>query len=270
MAITTYDGLISALGNSTDYVIAKTSIATQGAGGFTSLWRGGGIPAQGGVPTATGTTCLSTLTGSLGTVTVATGQTCYLSNLAVNGSLAHHFYVYDRILHNGGLVANSTASTALAGVDISGISDRYIATDASNIHWWAEIYTDIGTTGGLITFTYTSPTATSQSATVTIGGSSPLNQDSRAFRIIPAAGHPIVSIQSFRFTTSTGTAGSWGIVASRQLTTVNMGQIYIGVDRDFAGVGLPKVGQNACIYFVILSSTTSSGAIDGRVQLIQG
>lgn len=268
--ISTYDGLISAFNTGTSYVIAKASIATQGAGQFSSLWRGTGMPTQGGIPTATGSTCISTLTGSLGTVTVTTGLTCYLSNLSINGSIANSFYIYDRIMHCGGFSANATTLTTVTGLNISGITNRGIAVDYTNIEWWTEIYTDIGTTGGVVTFTYDSPTSSTQTTTVTLGGTSPANQDSRAQRIIPNAGHPIVGIKSFRFTTATGTAGSWGITAARQLTQINMGQPNIGVDKDFAGVGFPIVYNDSCIFFITLDSTTSTGVVDGLLKLIQG
>jgi hypothetical protein len=271
MAITTFDGLVAAMNMGMDYTVAKASIATQGAGQFSSLWRGTGMPAQGAIPTATGATCLSTLTGSLGVVTVTTALTCYMSNLGVNGSISNSFYVYDRILANGGLSANATTLTTLTGVTVTGITDRGVLADASNVEWWTEIYTDIGTTSGVVTFTYDSPTSSVQTCVVTLGGSSPLNQDSRAQRIIPNAGHPIVGIKNFRFTTATGTAGSWGITATRRLTpAINMGMPNVGVDKDFAGVGMPIVYNDSCIMFFTLDSTTSTGVIEATVKLIQG
>lgn len=271
MPITTFDGLVAAMNTGVDYLVSKATITTQGAGQFSSLWRGTGWPAQGGIPTATGATCISSLTGSLGAITVATGLTCYMSNLSVNGSISNSFCVYDRILANGGLSANSTALTTLTGVTVSGIADRGILADASNVEWWTEIYTDIGTTSGVVTFTYDSPTSSVQTCVVTLGGTSPLNRDSRAQRIIPNAGHPIVGIKSFRFATATATAGSWGITATRRLTPfVNMGQPSVGVDKDFAGVGMPIVYNDSCVMFFTLDSTTSTGVIEATVKLIQG
>ena len=271
MAITTFDGLVAALNTGVDFTVAKASIATQGAGQFSSLWRATGMPAQGAIPTATGATCISSLVGGLGAFTVTTALTCYMSNLSVNGSISNSFYVYDRILTNGALSANSTALTVLTGVNVSGITDRGILANCSNVEWWAEIYTDIGTTGGVVTFTYDSPTSSTQTCVVTLGGTSPLNQDSRAQRITPNAGHPIVGIKSFRFTTATGTAGSWGITATRRLTpAINMGQPNVGVDKDFAGVGMPIVYPSSCIMFFTLDSTTSTGVIEATVKLIQG
>lgn len=276
MAITTYDGLVSALGNSTQYCIAKASIGTQGAGGFTSLWRATGQPTQGGIPTVTGQSCISSLTGSTGILSVATSLTGYLGGLSINGSVAHHFYVYDRLMHLGGLSGTASGSTALADCSVTALSyyidgSRGIATDCSNVEWWLDIYADIGTTARVITFTYTGPANSGQTCTLSYGGASPLNQDSRSFRILPATeGSVICSIQSFNPAASTGTAGSWGITARRNITMVSMGQPYIGATYDFAGVGMPKVYHDSCLEFIVLSSTTSSGVIDGYINIIRG
>jgi hypothetical protein len=270
MAITTLDGIAAALPNGQDFVIAKASIATQGAGQFSSLWRGTGMPAQGGIPTATGATCISTLTGGLGAITLSSALTCYISNFYVNGSISNMIYCYDRIMHCGGFSANATGLTAITGLNLTGITDRGIAADCSNIEWWTEVYTDIGTTGGLVTFTYDSPTSSVQTCTVTLGGTSPLNQDSRAQRIMPNAGHPIVGIKSFRFTTATGTAGSWGITATNQKCVFNMGQPNVGVDKNWADTRMAIVSTDACLFFITLDSTTSTGVIDGGIHIIAG
>ena len=158
MAITTLDGIAAALPLGQDFVIAKASIATQGAGQFSSLWRGTGMPAQGGIPTATGATCISTLTGGLGEITLSIQATCYISNFYVAGSISNMILFTTGYLHCGGFSANSTAATTVTGCNVGGITDRQIAADCSNVEWWTEIYTDIGTTGGVVTFTYDSPT----------------------------------------------------------------------------------------------------------------
>lgn len=271
MAITTYDGLIAALPTGVEYVVSKASIATQGAGQFSSLWRGTGMPAQGGIPTATGATCISSLAGSLGTITVTSGLTCYMSNMSVNGSITNSFCIYDRLLANGALVGNVTSLTTIVGVNVSGITNRGILADCSNVEWWTEVYTDIGTTGGVLTITYDSPTSSVQTTTLTLGGTSPANQDSRAQRIYPNVGHPIVGIKNCRLTTSTGTSGSWGFTATRRLVPwTNMGQPNVGVDKDFTGTGLPIVYTDSCLMMFTLDSTTSTGVIEGTVKLISG
>jgi hypothetical protein len=279
MAITTYDGLVQAYATSQPIWVSKVTVATQLAAGRSSLWRATGIPVQGAIPTVTGNTCLTTLAGAMRAdglsvgYTVATGNTAYLGKATFTQSLACNMYLYDRIMHNGGLAGNTTALTAIVGFDVSGISDRLIAADYSNLDWYAEIYTDIGTTASVVTINYDSPTATGRTCTVTIGGTSPANQDSRAFRIYPAVGHPIKLINSVRLTNSTGTAGSWGITACRPIANFAVPAVTIGggVNLDFAGLGMPILATaGSCLFAILTTSTTSTGQLDGSLSVIQG
>jgi len=278
MAITTYDGLVAAYASAAIISISKVTVATQAAGGQSSLWRATGWPIQGAIPTATGTTCVASLLGgylqdgSTVPYTVATGNTAYIGASNLSQSLACGAMLYDRIMHNGGLAANITTLTAIVGFDVSGISDRMIAADFSNLHWYAEVYTDIGTTAGLVTVNYDSPTATGRTCTVTIGGTSPANQDSRAFRIFPASGHPIKLINSVRLTTSTGTAGSWGLTACRPILYQSIPALANGGSNlDFAGCGMPILATGgSCLFHILTTSTTSTGQMDGQLRVIQG
>jgi hypothetical protein len=278
MAITTYDGLIAAYATAEIISISKVTIATQSAAGLSSLWRATGVPVQGAIPTATASTCLTTLTGGYFAdgkaqpYEVATGLTAYVGTINVSNTLACGAMLYDRIMHNGGLSANVTSLTAITGFDLSGITDRLIATDYSNIHWFAEIYSDIGTTGGVLTVTYDSPTATSRTTTITLGGASPANQDSRVVRIYPASGHPIKLINSVRLTTATGTAGSWGLTAARPIVYHNIPAVTItGSNLDFAGTGMPILATSgSCLFHIITTSSTSTGQLDGTITIIKG
>jgi hypothetical protein len=211
----------------------------------------------------------------MGPLTVGTALTGYIANLSLVGSLSHQFIVFDRLMHLGGLSGTASGATALVDCTVSTLSyvqdGSRCSLDSPCLEWWLDIYADIGTTARVITFTYTGPTASGQTCTLSYGGSSPLNRASRSFRIIPATGgSAIVSIQTFSPAATTGTAGSWGITARRRLTQVNMGQLNVGVDKDFAGVGMPKIGDNACIQYMVLSSSTTSGVINGWVNVIQG
>ena len=271
MAITTYDGLIAGLGAGQSFLISKASIANQGAGGYTSLWRATGIPAQPAIPTATVSTVVNSVGGGAinNTMTVATGLTAYMGRLGICGSLSHMFFVCDRIVHNGGLVANTTALTTLNTYDLP--TDRDLdLTNYSDIHYFYEIYTDIGVTGTTVTFGYDSPTSSAQTVVVAIGGASPLNRAGRMFEILPNTGHPIVRLKTARLTATTGTAGSWGIVGVQELGAGPMGQINIGVMYDFAQVGLRKVSSGAYMMAYIISSTTSSGTPNGMIKIITG
>ena len=265
MAIDTLDKLVAALQTRQTLVIYKASISTQGAGGMTSLWRGTGNPGQGAIPGAAAT-CNKSLTGAWKFNNPSSGLYSHLARLTINGTISHNFVIYDRLAHMGGL--NGTTTTAQT-VSLSIPANRNAVYTDPDLEWFCEIYTDIGTTGVTATVTYVDETDNSATFTFTLGGASPLNQDSRLFPLTPPAGKKIKSITSITHAT-TGTAGSYGFTVAKRLCSVNMGQPNVGMNFDFAALGLPKVPDDACIWFAVWSSSTSSGTIYGDLDMVQG
>jgi hypothetical protein len=278
MAITTLDGLVAALAASTRQVavINKASISTQATSGYSSLWRATGTPAQGSIP-AGAAICSDATTGALIDFTAATGgEAVYLAHVALlnatNSSM--NFELHDRLAHMGGLSGVTTGNQTVS-VDVTGTSNnlaaRRGATGYVDVLWWAEIYTDIGTTGQTCTVTYTNAGGTSgQTTTFTLGGASPANQDSRMFPIIGANGEKIQSIQTVSIGTTTGTAGSWGITATRKLTSINTPLINNFTVADWAKLGLPRIENEACLFGINLCGTTSTGNWLGQFTLVTG
>lgn len=174
MAIDTLDKVVAGLATRQTLVINKASIATQGTGGMTSLWRGTGNPGQGAIPGAAAT-CEKTLLGSWNFTNPTSPALSYLARLNIQGTIAHNFIVYDRLAHMGGL--NGTTTTAQT-VNLSIPANRNAVYTDPDLEWFCEIYTDIGTTGVTATITYVDESDTSQTFTFTLGGASPLNQDS--------------------------------------------------------------------------------------------
>lgn len=270
MTITTLDGLVAALPTATTALINKASIATQGAGGWSSLWRATGTPTQGAIP-AGAATCTDATTGALATIAApGGGQSVYLAALALaSGSAGLLVCVVDRLAHMGGL-SGTTATAQTVGVDVSGLTTRR-ASDYRGVCWWLEVYTDIGATPVTATVTYTNAAGTTgRTTTLTIGGASPLNQDSRIFPIIGSGGEAIQSIQSIQHAT-TGTAGSYGITATREIASVACPPVAnYGANYDWAALALPTVADDACISFVVFCTTTSTGALIGSAKIVTG
>lgn len=270
--IITRDEIVAALSAAVTYPVIKATIATQGTGGWSSLWRATGVPAQGAIPAAAAV-CTDALTGSLGAIpTPAGGQRNAALRVAMaSGSAGPLVCLVDRLAHMGGLSGVTASPTAqTVGVDVSTLAGTRCASDYTDVCWWLEIYTDIGTTARVATFTYTDSGNDSRTTTVAIGGASPLNQDSRIFPIIPAAATPlpIKSIESVTLDASTGTAGSWGVTATREIAPLtlplvaNYGDIY-----DWARLGAPTVHTDACLAFIQLCTTTSTGALTGSIKI---
>jgi hypothetical protein len=275
VAIDTRDKVAAALGNSAQTLLLnKASVATQGTGGFSSLWRATGIPGQAAIPGAAAV-CNKSLTGAFAFANPTGGALSYLGQAFINAANASMtFMLHDRLAHMGGLVGN-VATSQTANVDVSGSSDnlanRRGASDYSNVEWWLEIYTSIGTTAVTATVTYTNAAGTSgRTTTLSFGGASPLNQAGRMFPIIGQGGEFIRSVQSVQLSATTGTAGSFGVTATRRRAAIKTGPAFLSEERDWGLLGLAQIHDDSCLFHIAICGTTSTGAVYGGYTLIQG
>lgn len=269
MAIDTYDKLVAALPTAQTFSFNKASIATQATGTSSSLWLAAGSPGAGSTPT-TWATCTDALAGSWAFTNPGGGLLSYLASFGVAGANVGLITLYDRLGHMGGLNATTiTAQTVTGSIPAS----RGAAVNGSNVEWFIEVYTAIGTTATTITCSYTrgsDDTAGRTTPTIAFGGASPANQPSRLYRILPIAGETIKSIQNLTVLASTLTAGNFGVTVARRIAVFPMMQVNVGGVLDFAGTGLPRVYDDACFWLVSLNSTTSTGVMQGTWNLIQG
>lgn len=270
--ITTRDEIAAALSTAHVYAFNKASIATQATGGWSSLWRATGLPAQGSIPGAAAV-CTDALTGSLGAIATPGGgqRNAILKIASAAGNAGPLICLVDRLAHMGGL-SGTTTTAQTVGVDVTSLAGTRCRSDYTDVCWWVEIYTDIGTTAVTATVNYTDSGGTGRTTTVVFGGASPANQDSRIFPIIPAAATPlpIRSIESITHVT-TGTAGSYGITATKELVQIASPPVAnYAVAYDWAQCGAPTVDEDACLAFIMLCPTTTTGALAGAVTIGTG
>lgn len=268
MAVATLDELLAAFPGAQLVPINKASIANQLAGGFCSLWRATGTPGQAAIPAAAAIPD-KTMLGALLNFTNASGaDELYLSRAALTcANAASTLWIADRIAHMGGL-SGTTATAQTVGISANSLKGTRAKTDLTNVRWWCEIFTDIGTTGVTATVSYTrdSDGTAGRTTTFTIGGTSPANRAGRLFPIIPQAGEVIRSIETVTHAT-TATAGSYGFTA-----TVDFAELFVPVAnfttiQDWAQLGLPKIPDDACLMLYELCGTTSSGVVGGNLRL---
>lgn len=265
MALDTINKVVSGLSSGALLPIYKASIANQAAGYFTSLWRATGFPAQGAIP-STAATCDDNLLGSwpLGD---SSSLDYYVLRAAFCGATIGTWMLYDRLAHMGGLSGATTGDQSVNVTLTTASGQSRCAVDGSDVEWFAEMYTDIGTTAQTVTITYVNQSDQSVTTTISIGGTSPLNRAGRCIQIIPNAGTSIKSITKINFGTTTGTAGSWGITARKKLFSVGQILANIAPPCDFAAIGAPKIADTACLEICVVCSTTSTGALVGELKV---
>jgi hypothetical protein len=279
MTITTVDGLISAMGNNSSRImIDKASISNAAAGQFHSLWRATGQPGQGATPT-TAATCDNTLTGALQFTQQTSPSTSYLGileGLCVNAGTT--LEIHDRLMHMGGLSGTSTSTQTVdldvhANVGNDNLAARIGSSNYSDVQWWLEWYTDTGGTAvtATVNVTYNDGSSgnlsgASLAATRRASFMLPLNS------LIPAAssGLYIRDVNSLTLSASTGTTGNFGVTATRFRASLYKPVANARFTADWAGLGLPEIPNQSCLFAVQLASTTTTGSVRATGKIIHG
>lgn len=261
------DKMLAAIAAGGRIPIYKASVANMAAGYIASLWRAVGNPlwGQGAIPGAAATPTDDTVGGVA--LPVFGSNTGRMYRFAPIGVTIGSFMLYDRLAHMGGLVGNvATSQTVNLDCATAIAAGR---ADPLEIEWYIEIYTDIGTTVSNLTVTYTDVNDVG-SKTITITGftgASPLNRAGRCVLLVPADGIQIKSVQSVIHSISSGTAGSYGVTARKQLCAV--GQMVANVQPvgcDAISIGMPVIKSTTCLEMLVQCSTTSTGIIQGDMK----
>jgi hypothetical protein len=278
MTITTRDQLIDSLANnSSRLVIDKASIANAAANQFHSLWRATGQPGQGAIPGAAAT-CDNTLTGAIGFTQQTSPATSYLSWYAGIAPNCWSVEIHDRLMHMGGLNGTLTTGQTVnldlnANLANDNLDARKGDANFSDVSWWLEWYTDTGGTGVNATVAVTYNNGSSGNLTAVALGATrrasfmvPLNS------LIPAAssGLFIRDVDTVTLSATTGTAGSFGVTATRHRSTVDMPTANKAEIRDWAQLGLPEIHNESCLFPIVYTFTTSTGSVRAHGKISHG
>ncbi|QXN72649.1 hypothetical protein RCZAHN_40 [Rhodobacter phage RcZahn] len=276
MTITTLDGLVNAMGNSASrLVIDKASIASQAAGTFVSLWRATGQPGQGAIPAAAAV-CNNALTGAFGFTQQTAPATTYGGWLnAVSSNAAMTMEIHDRLMHMGGL--NGTLTTAqTVNVDIAAnlasnnLAERIGDSNYSDIQWWLEWYTATGATAVTATVGVTFNDGTTGTLSAALAATRPAGFMLPLNGLSTTAGKFIRDVDTVTLSATTGTAGSFGVTATRPRMSLPLNIANKMEVADWQMLGLPEIYNSSCLFPIVLTSTTSSGTLRGGGKLIHG
>lgn len=279
MTITTRDQLINALGNNASrIVIDKASLSGLAAANYASLWRATGQPGQGAIP-STAAVCDNTLTGALQfnqQTSPATSYGGWMSATCSNSATT--IEIHDRLMHMGGL--NGTLATAqTVGIDLSAnlatsnLSARKGDANYSDVQWWLEWYTATGSTAVTATVNVTYNDGTTGDLTgVALSGTRPAAFLVPLNGLIPAAasGKYIMGVNSVTLSATTGTAGSFGVTATRLRMTLPINIANKTEAFDWASLGLPEIYNSSCLFPAVLLSTTNTGTVRGGGKIAHG
>lgn len=273
------DNLVKALGNnSSRIVLDKASIASQTANSYCSLWRATGQPGQGAIPTVVAT-CNNTTVGTIGFNQQTSPITSYGAYLEIaTGNAAMTMELHDRLASMGGL--NGTLTTAQSvNLDLStllptnNINVRKGDANYSDVQWWLEWYTATGPTAvtATIAVTYNDGTTGNLSA-LSLASSRPASHMIPINSLIPSAqsGKFIRGIVSVTLSATSGTAGNFGVTATRPRMTLSAPIANHKFIADWAQLGLPEIYNSSAIFPIVLTPTTSTGTVRGGGKIAHG
>lgn len=277
--ITTRDQLIDSMANqSSRVIIDKANIASQAVGNFVSLFRATGQPGQGAIPTAAAT-CDNTLLGAIQFTQQTAPATSYLAILeALCSNVSTTLEIHDRLMHMGGL--NGTLNTAqtvnldlFANLANDNLDARKGDANFSDVQWWLEWYTATGGTAVTVTVNVTYNDGTSGNLTaISLAATRPASLMIPLNNSIPAAdsGKYIRDVNTVTLSATTGTAGNFGVTATRYRAALYQPIANARFTADWAGLGLPEVPNESCLFPVQIAGATSTGTVRATGKIIHG
>ena len=263
MAITSTDQLLAASNQLKSF--GKVSMAAKAAGTFQSLWTAAGLPTAGANPASPAMVIpTSATTGALPFVNPVTGRLSYISKISSAQQTVGTLILYDRIAHSSGLNGTLTTAQAVNGAALT----RH--TTGEDVELFLEVYTATGATASNVTISYTNSAGVAGRTTPAV-----------AMQVTPLVGQMlpiplqsgdtgIRSVQSVTLSASTATAGNFGITLVKRIAEIPITVAGTGVVLDPFALGFPTIENNACLSFMVVTATTSTGFITGTINIAQG
>lgn len=254
-------------------VAAKASIANQTTGLWASLWRATGYPTQGGIPTAAAL-CTNATAGAH-TLSVSATGTQYVADFtlrSVNSGML--FQLCDRIAHMGGLSGTvTTAQNVLLDLaTLAAPSARVGLADYTEIDWWLEWYTDTGATAVNVTVNVTySDLSTGNLNNISLAATRRASTCYRLSEYIPTAkaGLGIKGVNTVTLSATTGTAGNFGVTATRMVFEVGALLANYPHDRSYPQISMPDVQDTSCLEWRCLNGTSTTGTLNASFRLLK-
>lgn len=254
-------------------LVSKASIASQTTNSWCSLWRASGYPTAGNAPAAAAicnntTVGAHTLSGSTSGTQYWAGHTLRSGN---SGMLA---IAYDRLAAMGGL-SGTVATAQSANIDLATLAvpvDRIGSSDYSEVDWWLEWYIATGSTAVTATVNVTwSDLSTGNLNAISLAATRPAGHfiNLREYTPTAKAGLGIKGVNTVTLSATTGTTGSFGVTAGRQISEAAALVANYPVTERFDPAAMPDVQDDSCIAWAVMTSTTSSGTLVGSFSLIR-
>jgi hypothetical protein len=262
MAMTGFDGFLSAGQSNQQFSYKKTTSRTTVANEWFSLWDVAGDPGAGTLAASGGVAgqlYTASTAGAKSLTTFGGGNTGYLGPMTFGSNVTGRHMLVDRIW--GVNVGFTAATTTISGA--ASYSGRVINSDYSSTSLWIEITTAfVAGNNWTATITYTNGAGTgSRSTSYSIANVTAATIGRMQQIPLQAGDTGIQSIQSVVVTNGVTamTAGALNVLVLRYLWTdriiaTNWGML-AGLDK----IGAVVIPQTACLQMIVSEDGTTSG-----------
>ena len=268
MAITTLDGYIAGAKERINWV--KTATRTTVAAGYFSLFDIAGSPGAGTLSagnTANGVVHTDATTGYRSIAAFGGGATGYVSAIDFTASVACRFILFDRLFTCGAYAFNANTALASQPSFLGRVPGGNAAGCANNTELWAEAVTAFtGNQTWNVTYTNQAGTASRTTGATGIGAAPTVG---RCFRLPLQAGDTGVSLVT-NVAGGTGTAGTANINVLRRLVSGRCGAANFMDTLDMLRTGMRQIFADSALYVLIAADSTSSGAPDIDIEIVNG
>ena len=133
-----------------------------------------------------------------------------------------------------------------------------------------ECYSALGASASSVTCSYTNQAGTSGRTTVSQAMIASLPANTLVPLVLQSGDTGVQAVASVTLSATTGTAGNFGVTLMRELARIPIILANLPASLDAIALGMPVIPDNACLAFAFVSTTTSTGAVQGLVALAQG
>lgn len=265
----TIDDLITAYTDGTRQIYAPAKYGggsnTANTNYWSSSWRQAGSY-QAAIPPTTAEACNAATVGGLPIVGAGVGYELRLARWTFSPSLPVGITLFDRLVHISGL--NGTLTTPQDTSSMTGLLPARAGT-GEGVELWLEWYTATGATVTNITASYTNQAGTSGQTTQSITTPATVRASTCLRLPLQVGDTGVRSVESVTLSASTAAAGNFGVTLMKRESTLPNGVANAVAGHGPISLGLPKLEDNGCYFFVNTASTTVLPTYDTELLIIK-
>jgi hypothetical protein len=263
MTIATVDDIAAGLAVSQKIRVVKNITAGKAVGSHESSWLCVGFPPAGVASPAytagSGYAASSATTGAMPYTNGAVKN--YLAHLFASAALAGTLRIYDRLWSCSGMgFAASTYTVTTPGSLPARITDNGLGCEI-----WVEQFAAAGAASGTLTINYVDSASGARAGVIPAVVSAPLIGQMQP---VPLANNLGVKSITSAVNSATWTSGSWGLTICKHVATVAMPIPGVGFSLDWAGLGLPDLVNDMCLFLIWQNGNSSACQVQTTLDII--